>query len=209
MPVSVSHIIDALASLGGQAHLDQIVERVCEIAPPPLPVDVGASVRGRIQERCSQAQSYKNNGDLFESVYGIAARRGVWRLRQDNLSETNPDAVFDGADVDIESAEGRAQLRIHLRRERSRKLVSAFKASLENHSCCVCGFDFEAAYGKIGAGYIEAHHIVPVASLDEGAVTKLSDLVALCANCHRMIHRNGLMDVEELKKMLGPWQKAG
>ena len=117
MPVSVGHIVDALSSLGGEAHLDQIVARVCEIAPAPLPEDVGASVRGRIQERCSQAQSYKGGEDLFESVYGVAARRGVWRLRQDDLNPANPDAVMDGADADINAEEGRASLRIHLRRE--------------------------------------------------------------------------------------------
>lgn len=56
----------------------------------------------------------------------------------------------------------------------------------------------EAIYGELGTGYIEAHHKVPVALIEEGETTKLSDLAALCANCHRMIHRNGLMSVEAL-----------
>ena len=202
MPVSVGHIIDALSSLGGEAHLDQIVARVRQIAPPPLPADVGASVRGRIQERCSEAQSYKGGEDLFASVHGVAARRGVWRLRRDDLNPANPDAVLDGADAEIEAEEGRANLRIHLRRERSRKLIAAFKNSLTDFSCQACGFDFEAIYGPIGAGYIEAHHTIPVAALEEGAKTKLTDLVALCANCHRIVHRNGLMSVEQLRQAL-------
>ena len=55
MPISVSHIVEALSSLGGEAHLDQIVERVEQIAQPPLPADPGASIRARIQERCAEA----------------------------------------------------------------------------------------------------------------------------------------------------------
>ena len=202
MPVSVGHIVDALSSLSGEAHLDQIVARVREIAPAPLPADVGASVRGRIQERCSQAQSYKGGDDLFESVYGIAARRGVWRLRRDDLNPANPDAVIDGADADLDAEEGRANLRIHLRRERSRQLIAAFKAKLSDFSCRACDFNFENVYGEIGSGYIEAHHTIPVAALDEGSKTKVSDLVALCANCHRIVHRSGLITVEQLRQIL-------
>lgn len=194
MGISVDHIVDALASLGGKAHLDDIVNRVSEIAPPPLPVDVGASVRARLQERCKEALSYKGGVDLFYSVYGIEARRGWWGLRHDPLSVSEPDGFQDGAEPFVDDEEGRATLRIHLRRERSSKLVRAFKESLTAVECAACGFDFEARYGALGRGYIEAHHTKPVASLVEGERTKLSDLVALCANCHRMVHRNGLLD---------------
>lgn len=201
MPISVNHIIDALASLGGQAHLDEIVSRVREIAPRPIPSSIGPIIRARIQERCSEAESFRRGApDLFESVYGVAARRGVWRLKSaDPLSLTNPDAIHDGAEADLETEEGRATLRIHLRRERSQKLITSFKAGLERFVCSACDFDFEMTYGKIGSGYIEAHHIIPVASLQEGARTRLSDLVPLCANCHRMVHRNGLITVAALK----------
>lgn len=198
MPISVGHIIEALSSLGGQAHLNEIVRRVAEIAPPPLPEDPGASVRARIQERCSEAASFKHGDDLFESVHGIEARRGVWRLRADPLNPTDADGIQDGADAFIEAQEGRANLRIHLRRERSRRLIEAFKATLDDPTCEACGMSFSEVYGELGAGYIEAHHKVPVASLDDGTKTKLSDLAAVCANCHRVIHTNDLMPVERL-----------
>lgn len=198
MPISVSHIVEALSSLGGQAHLDAIVARVEEIAPPPLPADPGASIRARIQERCAEAASYKGGDNLFESVYGINARQGVWRLRSDPLDPSYPDSVQDGAEAFIKAQEGRAVLRIHLRRERSKKLIEAFKAALTDPACEACGMRFSAVYGDLGAGYIEAHHKVPVASLKDGDETKLTDLAALCANCHRVIHKNNLMPVEEL-----------
>ncbi|MBQ7215008.1 MAG: HNH endonuclease [Synergistaceae bacterium] len=50
--------------------------------------------------------------------------------------------------------------------------------------CEVCGFDFEAVYGELGAGYIEVHHKNPIS--DGERITDLNeDLVMLCSNCHR------------------------
>jgi hypothetical protein len=198
VPISVAHIVEALSSLGGTAHLDKIVAKVTEIAPKPHPEDPGASIRARMQERCSEARSFKGGVDLFESVFGVDKRKGFWRLKLDVLAPDNRDGVLDGAEADIEAEEGRASLRIHLRRERSRKLIEDFKASLTTYACEACGDDMEAIYGALGLGYVEAHHKVPVALIEEGEKTKLSDLAALCANCHRMIHRNGLMSVEAL-----------
>lgn len=62
--------------------------------------------------------------------------------------------------------------------------------------------NFSEVYGDLGTGYIEAHHKVPVSSLKDGDETKLSDLAALCANCHRVIHKNNLMPVEDLASYL-------
>ena len=198
MGISVGHIVDALSSLGGEAHLNEIERRVVEIAPSPLPVDPQASIRARIQERCAEAKSYKGGDNLFESVFGIGAKRGVWRLRADPLDPGNPDSVQDGADAFVDAAEGRATLRIHLRRERSRKLIEEFKASLRDPRCEACGMSFDEMYGDLGSGYIEAHHTVPVSKLDEHGRTSLDDLAALCANCHRVIHKNGLIPVHDL-----------
>jgi 5-methylcytosine-specific restriction protein A len=42
-------------------------------------------------------------------------------------------------------------------------------------------------------GFITAHHLKPIASLEEGvAVTynAAADFVVLCADCHQMIHRS-------------------
>lgn len=197
MPIRPEHIVEALSQLGGEAHLDQLVPKVVEIVPDHKAASPAASVRARLQENWAGSAHFKGN-DLFENVYGPAARAGVWRLKSDLLAPGNPDSVLDGAEADIGTQEGRATLRVHMRRERSRKLINQFKASLTSFACEACGDDMGAIYGELGAGYIEAHHKVPVAQIEEGVTTKLSDLAALCANCHRMIHRNGLMAVEDL-----------
>lgn len=51
---------------------------------------------------------------------------------------------------------------MHKRYERDRKLVrEKLKAAKAKGPlvCEVCAFDFEATYGRLGAGYIEVHHL--------------------------------------------------
>lgn len=91
-----------------------------------------------------------------------------------------------------EGEEGGVIMRLHKRYERDPKLVSEKRkaaAATEKLACEVCGFDFKATYGDLGNGYIEVHHTKPVHTLLAGTKTKLEDLSLLCANCHRMAHR--------------------
>lgn len=71
--------------------------------------------------------------------------------------------------------------------------------------CMICGFDFASVYGEAGVGFIEVHHIKPLADKDEiTTVNPETDLVCLCSNCHSIIHRkkNGVYTVEEVRKMV-------
>jgi predicted HNH restriction endonuclease len=74
-----------------------------------------------------------------------------------------------------------------------------------------CGFDFKAAYGEIGEGYAEVHHIVALAALEQATVTTLDDLAVVCANCHRMIHRGGACRslAELIHPLAAPTSKPG
>ena len=103
--------------------------------------------------------------------------------------------------------EGRLITRLHLARERNRTLIKRKKASfLKQHGrlfCEACGFDFAEAYGRRGEDFIECHHTRPIAFLAPGDVTKLSDLVLLCANCHRMVHvRAPWLSLPELREVV-------
>ncbi len=69
--------------------------------------------------------------------------------------------------------------------------------------CRVCGFSFVEAYGDLGQGFIEAHHIVPVADQDGEVEVKVDDLILVCSNCHRMLHRKRPWPtVERLKELV-------
>lgn len=77
--------------------------------------------------------------------------------------------------------------------ERNRKIVKLKKQKVLTSQKClkceICGFDFADFYGEeLGQGFAECHHINPLS--ESGNVkTKLSDLIIICANCHKMIHR--------------------
>ena len=193
----INSIIEALRRLGGQALPAEIAAEIRRYEPGPFPRTLLNSVRGRIQECSSDSTIFKGKRDLFYSVYGIGG--GVWGLRDmDPLNLSNDQGFADEVETYL-AAEGRAILRTHLRRERSKKLVRLFKSRLENYLCTICEFDFYSAYGELGKGYIEAHHIVHVSKLEAGTETKIEDLAAVCANCHRMLHRSDGISIEGLK----------
>lgn len=81
--------------------------------------------------------------------------------------------------------------RMHRRIERNTACGNKVKRH-HGLTCKACGLNFAAKYGPIGANFIEAHHLKPLSSLEEGQSVEYSiadDFTVLCANCHRMIHR--------------------
>lgn len=71
--------------------------------------------------------------------------------------------------------------------------------------CMVCDFDFEEVYGELGKDFIEVHHTKPLYTLEEEMdINPEEDLVCLCSNCHRMIHRkrDKILTIEELKEIM-------
>lgn len=102
-------------------------------------------------------------------------------------------------DVDDERswAEGSTVLLQHLRRERAPGLARMKKrrfAERHGHLFCErCGVVPSESLGPFGDACIEVHHAtVAVAKMDAGARTRLDDLQCLCANCHRIVHREQL-----------------
>lgn len=118
-----------------------------------------------------------------------------------------PESALPDIDLPATGTEGTARLVSHLRRERNRALVEAKKAATldaKGGLCCeVCGFDFSAAYGALGEGFCEVHHLVPLSASSESVTTTLNDLAVLCSNCHRIIHRSTpMLSVAELSKVV-------
>lgn len=115
-----------------------------------------------------------------------------------------PDDEIDTGEISAD--EGRLLVARHLRRERSPKLRRTKLARVKGAglpiACEVCAFDYGATYGPLGSDYIEVHHVLPLHA--SGPVkTRLEDLVLLCANCHRMIHRaSPWLTPDELRKRL-------
>jgi len=103
--------------------------------------------------------------------------------------------------------EGKEVYRLHRTKERNPMVISQAKQlGLQNdpHLCCqVCGFSFIKTYGKLGQGFIEAHHTFPLSDLTEETETKIDDIALVCSNCHRMLHRRRpWLKLNELKSLL-------
>lgn len=73
-------------------------------------------------------------------------------------------------------------------------------------NCMACGFNFGNIYGERGKDFIEVHHLKPLSTLEEAIeINPKTDLIPLCANCHRMVHRrkDDVLGLGELKELLG------
>lgn len=93
------------------------------------------------------------------------------------------------AEDDIE--EGSQVLRLHRYRERNSAVARQKKdeALAEGRlECEACGVDYLALYGGRGVRLIECHHAIPLSSEAHNGRTNKSDLLLLCANCHRLAH---------------------
>lgn len=75
--------------------------------------------------------------------------------------------------------------------------------------CQACKFDFQATYGDLGRGFIEIHHVKPIFMYESEDMEKrlqdaLGNVVPLCSNCHRMVHRRRgrVMPIVELTELI-------
>jgi predicted HNH restriction endonuclease len=122
-----------------------------------------------------------------------AAIRGLGWFSAEDVGTHPPNAPLDS-----ESAiEGNQQRRLVIHRQRESSLrrakLDAFRKEHDGRLFCEvpgCGFSFEIVYGELGSGFAEVHHLTPLGELSQPISTTLADLAVVCANCHRMIHRN-------------------
>lgn len=117
----------------------------------------------------------------------------------------------DPADDDFSDLheEGRRLLRKHILIERKPRLRARARAYWRKRLkgrlfCLACKFDFENTYGLRGHDFIEMHHNRSLATLASPVKHRASDLVPLCSNCHRMVHRkrDEMLTIEGLRLLL-------
>jgi 5-methylcytosine-specific restriction protein A len=76
--------------------------------------------------------------------------------------------------------------------------------------CKGCGNDMADVYGEIAEGLIDAHHLTPLSSLQDGEVAHfdpIEDFAVLCPNCHRVIHRmDDPSDLRALRETMMPYR---
>jgi 5-methylcytosine-specific restriction protein A len=179
---SVAGLSKELISLGGATTLAQSYEPA-----------VALSKRYKCDELPSE-HVLKQDLIQFTSIYLKLSEAG------------GVDNFTDLPDAQDQSIEEKRTYRRHRRIERNAKVARQVK-TLHGTDCQGCSLNFGKKYGPPGEGYIEAHHLTPLASLPKGTPITLNiktDFAVLCANCHRMMHRkNGPKSIAELRALLG------
>ncbi len=158
--------------------------------------------------------STSSNPKLYECGNILATYYDAWNLPSETILEQDLKR-FLRYYQDLVSSDSTALMdenvpfmeykksRLHQKFDRSGKISLNVK-KVKGYRCEACGFDFREKYGKLGDNFIEAHHLIPFSSLDEGETPlSVSDFAVLCSNCHRMIHRlKDPSDLEGLKKIV-------
>lgn len=110
---------------------------------------------------------------------------------------------------DISVDETKRRLVSHFKIERDRgiakKKIAQFKQTHGKVFCEVCDFVFEERYGEYAKDVIDVHHTRQLATLLPNTMTKLSDLILLCSNCHRVVHRRKMpLTPDQVRSLLIP-----
>jgi len=139
-------------------------------------------LKGNIQNKRTLSDDIQNKIDNF--IYGVKISS-----ENDLISQFK-----DGKKAVVYSTK-------YERNPKNREAAIAYQGCY----CHACNFNFKDKYGDLGKGFIEVHHIKPVSSLkSETEINPQKDLIPLCSNCHRMIHRrkDSILTVEELKSII-------
>ncbi|MBN9437154.1 HNH endonuclease [Bosea sp. (in: a-proteobacteria)] len=146
-------------------------------------------------------------GIALEKVIGRPARptdfSAGWRqpcfdIIQDagyDILAKDDSSSFADSQIDDEDSwtEGHSKLGQHRRRERKPGRARLKKRRfIEEHGylfCERCRLVPTPELGPFGDACIEVHHTVSVAEMDGKRPIRLRDLQCLCANCHRIVHR--------------------
>jgi 5-methylcytosine-specific restriction protein A len=82
----------------------------------------------------------------------------------------------------------------------------------QGYRCKGCDKLLVDKYGDVASDLIDAHHLTPLSSLDEGEIVSfdpVDDFAVLCPNCHRVIHRlEDPSDLEALRILIETARRA-
>ena len=141
--------------------------------------------------------SVKKFGEEGAKQKAIEARAAVQKQIEEEWAKSywnyKPHNINDRGYIDDPFAyEGDQNYQLHLEAERDVEIRKVkIERFLEEHGklfCEICDFSFEEAYGEVGRGLIEVHHLLSFAELKERRKTRLSDLMCVCSNCHFALH---------------------
>lgn len=140
---------------------------------------------------------YADGKDYMANQYAQEIAKGIIKGKR---IPGLPKSSRNIPDVD-RAEEGSPLYRMHLMRERNKKIIDQKKKNAKDLSCEICGFNFEKEYG---VAFCEVHHKKPLSKLKKSAETRSTDLAIVCSNCHRILHhkKDDILSIEDLKKKI-------
>jgi predicted HNH restriction endonuclease len=174
-------------------------------------------LEGRKDDKFSQkVRNLKSHSTLEREGYVTYERRGhqgYWKITDQGLkvvqSPREPLFALDETVSIVEGIKSAVNYEIYSRSKLVRDHAIFIRESCDSLCCEACDFDFKEVYGELGEGFIEIHHIVPISYFRNSSVEKslseaMTNVAALCSNCHRMIHRKRdyVLSVLELRDIL-------
>lgn len=129
----------------------------------------------------------------FKKIIESLKRYNDWNLYEEIKLDIDSEEAENNSEFSSSSYENRAEgkLKYYYGKKYERDPKNRAAAIMYHGTVCkICGFNFEAYYGSRGRGYIEIHHIHPLNTIGkEVIIDPKKDLIPVCSNCHRMIHR--------------------
>lgn len=112
-------------------------------------------------------------------------------------------------EADSSATEGNSYEARSIRYER-KKINRDICLRIRGTRCLCCNRSMEEEYGSVAHDLIEVHHVVPASAMGpEYRVNPTTDLVPVCPNCHRVLHRSDPpMPPEQLRAALAS-RRAG
>lgn len=115
---------------------------------------------------------------------------------QKSIEEERKIEVFDEAVTIQEGVKKLVEAQVYERSSKLREIAIEYYQKDGEIFCKACSFNYNSFYGReVGRGYIEIHHLKPIfkyqdEELDTTIKQALKNVVPVCSNCHRMIHRD-------------------
>ncbi|XXK27311.1 HNH endonuclease [Arenicellales bacterium nBUS_45] len=197
--VAIGEVVEAPIPAGEVKHPSALAGDLwADLAEDTQSLKIGLSIR---EKRVTEEEAMVSRESLLKHPTLAGAniiripRQTIFQLSKEEAMALSHLWATQNSSLDGGGqSEGSVRLRRHYSRERSGKLREQKKADYlrtnAKLNCEVCGFIFSENYpSELAGDYIEVHHIIPISELQEQTRTTLDDLLLVCSNCHRMIHR--------------------
>jgi len=158
-----------------------------------------------ITEEELRSNGLGEHNNWFPESSGIAIPESFANLLENRLNEITGDRFIPPTQDEILQLRNEGTIRTRTVTTYERDPIARTQC-LDHYgtSCQICNFSFQDFYGEIGTDYIEVHHIVPLSDIQgEHTVDPVNDLIPLCPNCHRMIHkRKPPYSIDEIREKI-------